>query len=154
MRQERIEHRGVAGLAGGERDDQRAALSIDELVDLGRHPAAGATECMIGWLGAQVLVVRFSPLCGDQSGATVFARIANNVSTARPSQAVGGPAMGRGRMRIAVYSSMGLAWLLCWAMARRNSTFSTSRLVDSSVEVPYIRLAESLTIVVRVPGST
>lgn len=108
---------------------------------------------MIGWLCAQALVARFSPVCGDQSGTTIFGRILNNVSTASP-QAVGGPAMGRGRMRIAVYSSWGLAWLLCWAMARRNSTFSTSRLVDSSVEVPYIRLAESLTIVVRVLGST
>ena len=66
--QQRLEHRGIAGLTGSERDDQRTAPAVDELVDLGRHPAAGATQPMIGWLGAQVLVVRFSPLCGARLG--------------------------------------------------------------------------------------
>lgn len=68
VRQQRLEHRGIASLAGRERDDQRAAQHVDELVDLGRHPSPGAAQPMIGWLGAQVLVVRFSPLCGARLG--------------------------------------------------------------------------------------
>ena len=44
------------------------AVAVDELMDLGRHPAARATEGMVGRLGPQILVVRFSPLCGARLG--------------------------------------------------------------------------------------
>jgi hypothetical protein len=38
---------GVAGLTGGHSDHQRSASAVDELVDLGRHPSAGAAHLMV-----------------------------------------------------------------------------------------------------------
>jgi hypothetical protein len=58
---QRLEHRGVAGLPGCDRNYQRTALTVDELVDLGRYPATGSAERMIGRLDAEILVVRVSP---------------------------------------------------------------------------------------------
>lgn len=45
---QRGEHRGVPDLAYGEGDDQRAAASIDELVNLNGQASAEAADCVIG----------------------------------------------------------------------------------------------------------
>ena len=59
------EHRGVAGLAGGQQHDQGHAVPVDELVDLGRQPAAGAANRVVRrlreWVG-RFRVTRPSPL--------------------------------------------------------------------------------------------
>lgn len=90
---------------------------------------------------------RASPTCYSSSAGPLL--IGDEGPRAmRHRRAVGAVARGVGHPRRRVrrrdhrpsVGCQGSAWLLCWAMARRNSTFSMSRLVDSSVEVPYIRL--------------
>jgi energy-coupling factor transporter ATP-binding protein EcfA2 len=70
VREQWLEHRRVPGLAGRHRDHQRPATAIDKLVDLGRHPAPGTSQRVIGRLltqaGAQILVTRLSPPRGDR----------------------------------------------------------------------------------------
>lgn len=56
------EYRGVTGLAGTDEYDQRAAMAVNELVDLRADPAAGAAQGVIERLDAQILVLRSCPL--------------------------------------------------------------------------------------------
>lgn len=57
------------GLARADPDDQRPALAVDELVDLGRQSPARTPESVIRWLDPQIRVIRLSPLCGPQMTA-------------------------------------------------------------------------------------
>jgi hypothetical protein len=56
-------HRGIAGLARGEQDDQPAATAVDRGVDLGAQPAARPAESVIARFvpAARILVIRPSP---------------------------------------------------------------------------------------------
>src|SRR5699024_4697800 len=60
--QQRAEHWGVPALAGPAQDHQGQAVAVDELMDLGREPAAGETEGVVRRLLAQILVVPQRPL--------------------------------------------------------------------------------------------
>lgn len=64
--QEELQHRRVSGLARGQRDHQGAFAAVDQLMDLGGQPAAGASDRVVGWLVGGVcggvLVTRLSPL--------------------------------------------------------------------------------------------
>src|SRR5699024_12517506 len=55
--QQRAEHWAVPDLAGLSQDHQGQAVAVDELMDLGRERAAGATEGVVRRLLAQILVV-------------------------------------------------------------------------------------------------
>ena len=59
-----LEDRTVAGLAGTDKDHQRQASAIDELVDLGAQPAARTANAVVRRLGPEIRVIRPSPLCG------------------------------------------------------------------------------------------
>lgn len=64
MVQQMLEHRVVAGLASTDEDHQGQPGTIDELVDLGAQPTAGAANAVVRRLDAEILVIRPSPLCG------------------------------------------------------------------------------------------
>lgn len=64
MVQQMLEHRVVACLASADKDHQGQAGTIDELVDLGAQPAAGAANAVVRRLGEEIVVIRPSPLCG------------------------------------------------------------------------------------------
>jgi len=64
MVQQMLEHRIVACLASTDEDHQGQAGTIDELMDLGAQPAAGATNAVVRRLDAGIVVIRPSPLCG------------------------------------------------------------------------------------------
>src|SRR5699024_365778 len=66
--QQRAEHWGVPALAGPAQEHQGQAVAVDELMDLGREPAAGATEGAVRRLLAQILVVPQRPLWCARGG--------------------------------------------------------------------------------------
>ena len=63
MVEQMLEDGIVAGLAGADEDDQGQSSTVDELVDLGAQPAAGAANAVVRRLDAEILVIRPSPLC-------------------------------------------------------------------------------------------
>lgn len=64
MAEQMLKHRTVAGLPGADEDHQGQASAIDELVDLGAQPAAGAPNTVVRRLDEEIRVIRPSPLCG------------------------------------------------------------------------------------------
>ena len=64
LRQQMREDWGVVGLAGRHQHDQRSAVAVDEVVDLGGQPAAGTADAVVRRLDARIRVIRPSPLCG------------------------------------------------------------------------------------------
>ena len=61
---------GVPGLAGCHGDDQRQTSTVDQGVGLGRQPAAGPPDRVVGRLvdpSAPILVIRPGPLCGTSA---------------------------------------------------------------------------------------
>lgn len=59
-----LEDRIVTGLTGSHEDHQRPPGTVDELVDLGAQPATGTANAVVRRLGAEIPVIRPSPLCG------------------------------------------------------------------------------------------
>ncbi len=59
---QRQEHRRVARLPRGDQRDQRAPVTVDELVDLRRQAASGTTDAVVRRLFPQILVTRSTPL--------------------------------------------------------------------------------------------
>ncbi len=63
--QQMLQHRVVTGLAGADQDHHGQPLAIDELVNLGAQPSAGAANAVVRRLDDQILVIRPSPLGGE-----------------------------------------------------------------------------------------
>jgi hypothetical protein len=64
MRHQVRKHRRVASLAGSYEDHQRAAVAVNQLVDLRRQPAARPAQGVISRLDQQVREVSTPPpLC-------------------------------------------------------------------------------------------
>lgn len=60
------EHGAVVALPASDDHRERAAVSVDGLMDLRGQPAAGAADAVSGWFNlvpGQILVIRSRPLC-------------------------------------------------------------------------------------------
>src|SRR5699024_9335886 len=78
---------GVGDLPAGEHEPQRPSSAITCQMDLGRQPATRAADGMIGRLSAELLVVRFSPLCSGARSHHADARARSSSRSRRPSPA-------------------------------------------------------------------
>lgn len=60
--EDRGHHRRVVDVPAGESPAQRSPLTVDDEVDLAGQAAPGASDRVVGRLGARILVIRYSPL--------------------------------------------------------------------------------------------
>ncbi len=87
-REQRCQLGIVVSLAGGQLQRCRCAEVVEEAVNLGRPPAAGAAERVISRLAGQILVIRHRPLCAARRARRQRAggpgRLSNRPTPTRP----------------------------------------------------------------------